>query len=208
MDDGVFVEPLLCDRPWVSANVWERGLTKLLGPRSLNVKKKKLEGKFGPASLVWGLDVNASKETFELPLLKRGKAEILLASPFFDPGVLRIPIGEMQSLRGSAEHWSVVCRILHPELGHIDKMMIQVDGFSRPRGTPKAVRQAYIDLLGCCGNIDLLGCCGNSEISDGTSNYVGSILRIIVPSSPATSPEANVQTPERISYLGWIRCNP
>ena len=67
VDDMVLVEPMLGLRPWVSSEVYEWGVRKLLGEKAVNAEKDKEEGSFGPAQLVWGVYIDADAEKMSLP---------------------------------------------------------------------------------------------------------------------------------------------
>ena len=69
-----------------------------------------------------------------------------MTEPCFDAGVTRIPLLEVQRLRGNATFWQTVQPALKPELGAIDAMLAQAtpgDPFVCPRGDPEEVRAAY-----------------------------------------------------------------
>ena len=62
VDDMVLVEPVVGLRPWVSSEVYEEGVKKLLGEKAVNAEKDMEEGAFNPAQLVWGVYINADEE--------------------------------------------------------------------------------------------------------------------------------------------------
>ena len=73
-------------------------------------------------------------ETISLPDDKLVPAQEFLAQPCFDPGVTRIPLGTIQTLRGKADRWSLCNEALGPELHVIDKLLRSYQGLSQPRG--------------------------------------------------------------------------
>ena len=146
MDDGIFVEPEVGVRPWAAAAAFEAGLKQLLGPRSLNVKKLAEEGEFGTKSLVWGFIYDTEHNTCQLPEQKLLKGAYLVTEPCFDAGQRRIPLLEVQRLRGNATFWQVVQPALKPELGAVDTLLAQTrpgDPYVCPKGSPQEVEEAY-----------------------------------------------------------------
>ena len=131
MDDAIFVEPELGLRRWCCAAAFEEGLAKLLGPRALNLKKLEEEGAFSTVGLIWGFLYDTERGTCQLPEQKLLKGAYLVTEPCFDAGETRIPLLEVQRLRGNATFWQTVQPALKPELGAIDALLSQ-DTFGDP----------------------------------------------------------------------------
>jgi len=55
MDDPVLVEPNIGIRPWLAAGALEEGIRKIFGPKAVNEKKLKAEGRFVTCLVIWGL---------------------------------------------------------------------------------------------------------------------------------------------------------
>ena len=146
MDDGVFVEPELGLRPWGATATFERGLRQILGDRALNEKKLAEEGRFATNALIWGFQYDTVYGTCQLPEPKLIKGAYLITEPCFDPGQRRIPLLEVQRLRGNATYWQVVQPALRPELGAIDALLAQAepgDPYVCPKGTEAQVEEAF-----------------------------------------------------------------
>ena len=69
VDDGGFAEPALGLRPWLSVNIWEKGLIRSLGYKSLNRDKKAQEGKYSTDAIMWGIHAETDKEIVSPPPL-------------------------------------------------------------------------------------------------------------------------------------------
>ena len=62
MDDGTLVEPALGDRPWCSAHLMEKGITRFYGSGGLNVDKLEAEGSFDIMGVMCGFILDTEGE--------------------------------------------------------------------------------------------------------------------------------------------------
>ena len=67
VDDNVLVEPYVGLRPWVAAEVYEKGVKTMLGEHAVDTDKDSVEGLFRTFQTVWGLDVETETEAVHLP---------------------------------------------------------------------------------------------------------------------------------------------
>jgi hypothetical protein len=141
----------------------------------VNQKKLALEGQFDTKSLVWGIYVDTDTEMFHLPDEKRLGAWTVLTNPAFDFGSVRIPIHDLQVLRGSAEHWTVVCAALCPELSSIDRLLTGKGGWSFPKGTRAERERAYEDFW---ESIEMMRVC-LGDVGKWSNSFGNSIARIL-----------------------------
>ena len=146
VDDGAFAEPWLGLRPWTSVRIWEVGLHTCLWNKALREEKEKSEGPRATRMVLWGLTLCTVDETVSLPEDKLKAAQAFLSQSCFDPGVTRIPLGTLQSLRGKAEHWSLRNEALGPELHVIGKLLRPYQGLPTPHGVESVLKQTYFDF--------------------------------------------------------------
>ena len=128
VDDMVLVEPVLGLRPWVSSEVYEGAVTKLLGEKAVNAIKDAEEGTFGPTQIVWGLSIDAKQEKMSLPESRILKGAYLLNSALFNYGEKQLTLKDLQRFRGIATGWSVIVKGLKNELKAADLFLGGVDG--------------------------------------------------------------------------------
>jgi hypothetical protein len=81
VDDCILVEPWVGLRPWVSAEVFEDGVRKMLGAQAVNQEKDEVEGAFRTAQTVWGILMETDTEKATLPERRIQKGAVLLAGP-------------------------------------------------------------------------------------------------------------------------------
>ena len=84
VDDMVLVEPVIGLRPWVSSEVYEWAVTRLLGEKAINKLKDAEEGCYSNQQTVWGLIIDADTEKMSLPEARILKGAYLLAQPCFN----------------------------------------------------------------------------------------------------------------------------
>ena len=128
VDDMVLVEPQVGLRPWVSSEVYEWAVVKLLGRNAINAAKDAEEGVFSEAQTVWGVTINTSTEKMSLPEARVLKGVHLLAEPQFNFGERSVTLRDLQRLRGIATGWSTIVKGLKNELKAIDRFLGGVDG--------------------------------------------------------------------------------
>ena len=128
VDDMVLVEPALGLRPWVSSEVYEWGVKKLLGEKAVNAEKDREEGNFGPAQLVWGVYINADEEKMSLPEARVAKGAYLLTNDHFNFGEKTLTLKDLQRFRGIATGWATVVKGLKNELKAADRFLSGIDG--------------------------------------------------------------------------------
>ena len=120
VDDCVLVEAEVGLRPWVSAEVYEEGVRKLLGKAAINAEKDELEGAFRVEQCVWGLTINTELNKAFLPERRILKGAHLLAHQNFDYGCKDVTLKQMQQFRGIMTGWAVVVPALKNELKAAD----------------------------------------------------------------------------------------
>ncbi|CAK9076517.1 unnamed protein product [Durusdinium trenchii] len=128
VDDMVLVEPVIGLRPWVSSEVYEWAVVKLLGEKAINKLKDAEEGQFSNQQTVWGLTIDTDLEKMSLPEARILKGAYLLAQPHFNYGNKALPLKELQRFRGIANGWSAVIAGLRNELKAADLFLGGVDG--------------------------------------------------------------------------------
>lgn len=150
VDDMVLVEPQVGLRPWVSSEVYEWAVVKLLGRNAINAAKDAEEGVFSEAQTVWGVTINTLTEKMSLPEARVLKGAHLLAEPQFNFGERSVTLRDLQRLRGIATGWSTIVKGLKNELKAIDRFLGGVDGgaVAGPSGcqSDEEVETAWQDL--------------------------------------------------------------
>ena len=139
VDDMVLVEPVMGLRPWVSSEVYEWAVTKLLGEKAINKLKDAEEGCYSNQQTVWGLIIDADAERMSLPEARILKGAYLLAQSCFNYGEKDLPLKELQRFRGIANGWSIVVSGLKNELRSADVFLGGIDGGAAVK--PKLVQQ-------------------------------------------------------------------
>ena len=128
VDDMVLVEPCLGLRPWISSETYEWGVVKLLGEKAINKAKDLEEGVFGPRQTIWGVCMDADKETASLPEARILKGAYLLAGAGFNYGEKTLTLKDLQRFRGVATGWSAIIGGLKNELKAADLFLGGIDG--------------------------------------------------------------------------------
>ena len=128
VDDMVLVEPCLGLRPWVSSEVYEAMVRRILGEKAVNAVKDAEEGSFSPSQLVWGLNIDAQTERMSLPEARVAKGAHLLHASDFSYGEKTLTLKDLQRFRGVATGWSVIVRGLRNELKAADVFLGGIDG--------------------------------------------------------------------------------
>ena len=128
MDDCVLVEPWVGLRPWISAEVFEEGVKKLLGEKAVNKEKDELEGAFRTSQTVWGVIMETDTEKAMLPERRVQKGAVLLAEPAFDYGEKTLSLKQLQQFRGILTGWASIIPGLVNELKAADKFLGGTDG--------------------------------------------------------------------------------
>ena len=148
MDDGVVLEPLVGNRPWLSMEVMEWVMRQAWGPTAVNEDKKEEEGAFRSEQLLWGLFMDFCLNLIRLPEPKCVKAQYLLAEAALAPGCRRVTLKLAQELAGSANYWATAQGAIRPVLGALNRMLTQEDRASpwvNPKGTPEQKQAAWED---------------------------------------------------------------
>eukprot|EP00435_Cladocopium_sp_Y103_P058511 s1062_g20.t1 len=128
VDDCILVEPWVGLRPWVSAEVFEDGVTKMLGAQAVNQEKDEVEGVFKTTQTVWGIILETHTEKAMLPERRIQKGAVLLSGEVFDFGRQDITLKEMQQFRGILTGWAAIIPGLTNELKAADKFLRGTDG--------------------------------------------------------------------------------
>ena len=128
VDDCILVEPWIGLRPWVSAEVFEDGVRRLLGSKAVNVEKDAIEGSFKTSQTVWGVVMETDTMKAFLPEKRIQKGAALLQRPAFDHGEMTVTLKELQQFRGIMTGWAAIIPSLQNELGACDKFLGGLDG--------------------------------------------------------------------------------
>ena len=108
VDDCILVEPWVGLRPWVSAEVFEDGVIKMLGAQAVNKEKDEVEGVFRSTQTVWGIILETDTEKAILPERRVKKGAVLMSGAAFDYGNKSITLKEMQQFRGILTGWAAI----------------------------------------------------------------------------------------------------
>ena len=123
VDDCILIEPWIGYRPWVSAEVFEDGVRKMLGEKAINQDKDGVEGTFRTSQTVWGVIMETDTEKAMLPERRVTKGAVLLAEACFDFGCKEITLKQMQQFRGIMTGWASIVQGLANELKAADKFL-------------------------------------------------------------------------------------
>ena len=153
VDDMVLIEPALGLRPWVSSEVYEWGVTKLLGLKAINKANDAEEGQFESSQTIWGVIIDAHKEIMSLPEARILKGAYLLAEAQFNFGCKTLTLKDLQRFRGVATGWATVVAGLKNELKAADVFLGGLDGGAAVKPKLKGMvaaeeeeQQAWLDL--------------------------------------------------------------
>ncbi|CAE7766338.1 kptA [Symbiodinium sp. CCMP2592] len=127
MDDSVVIEPDLGLRPQLSVDALEEAIRQTLGPLAINAAKDVEEGTLTTRKLIWGLEFDTEAGTCRLPPLKVERAYHVLQSRYFDAGQTKVPLKEVQVLRGSQQFWLGVLPQLAPYLQSTNALLGPAD---------------------------------------------------------------------------------
>eukprot|EP00971_Amphidinium_carterae_P164063 3252646-Amphidinium_carterae.1 len=128
MDDGVLVEPLIGIRAEISEQTYIEGMTGILGPKALNLKKDQLEGQYDSKCLAWGLLYDAHAGTISVPPAKLLKGAWAVYDTAFDPGNTQLELLAVQRLHGILNYvyyYAMVQPALRAEMGSIAALLRQ-----------------------------------------------------------------------------------
>eukprot|EP00435_Cladocopium_sp_Y103_P056630 s604_g19.t1 len=133
VDDCILVEPQIGLRPWVSAEVFEAGVTQMLGEAAINKDKDVIEGEFRTVQTVWGVVMDTQTETAMLPERRIQKGASLVADANFDFGMKTLCLRDLQRFRGILTGWASILKGLETELKAADVFLGGLDGDARIR---------------------------------------------------------------------------
>ena len=145
VDDMVLIEPNLGLRPWVSSEVYEGIVRKLLGEKAINAAKDAEEGFFAPSQMIWGLNIHADEEKMSLPEARVAKGAHLLNEAGFSYGEKTLTLKELQRFRGIATGWATIVAGLKNELKAADVFLGGVDGAAIIQPGKKIKTEAEMD---------------------------------------------------------------
>jgi hypothetical protein len=153
VDDCILIEPWIGYRPWISAEVFEDGVRKMLGDKAIPKEKDGVEGTFRTSQTVWGVIMETDTERAMLPERRVTKGAVLLAEACFDFGCQQITLKQMQQFRGIMTGWASIVQGLANELKAADKFLRGWDGSAlievnlKGDGTPSWEKQKAWDDL-------------------------------------------------------------
>ena len=124
----VLVEPELGLRPWISSEVYEWSVVKLLGSKAINKAKDAEEGTFESSQTIWGVTIDANEEVMSLPEARILKGAYLLSEPQFNFESKTLTLKDLQRFRGVATGWASVVTGLKNELKAADIFLGGMDG--------------------------------------------------------------------------------
>ena len=221
VDDMVLVEPVIGLRPWVSSEVYEWAVVKLLGEKAINKLKDAEEGQFSNQQTVWGLTIDADSEKMSLPEARILKGAYLLAQPHFNYGNKGLPLKELQRFRGIANGWSAVIAGLKNELRAADLFLGGVDGGAavhprllQPEGSEERLKEeaqaweALWELFEDCRWL-----CSRSEtwaakFGGDIRELLPPLERLALPGQRGAGPVfvSSDATPDVVAAIGWTNC--
>eukprot|EP00435_Cladocopium_sp_Y103_P076123 s50_g77.t1 len=143
VDDCILVEPQIGLRPWVSAEVFEDGVTQMLGAAAINRDKDVIEGEFRTVQTVWGVVMDTQAETAMLPERRIQKGAALVSDVNFDHGMKTLRLKDLQRFRGILTGWASILKGLDTELKAADVFLGGLDGEAkiRPKVRGEGTRQ-------------------------------------------------------------------
>ena len=128
VDDCILVEPWVGLRPWVNAEVFEDGVTKMLGPQAVNREKDEIEGAYKTTQTVWGVIMQTDTGKATLPEKRIQKGAVLMSEAEFDFGEQTLTLKQLQRYRGIMTGWASIVQGLANELKAADEFLAGKDG--------------------------------------------------------------------------------
>ena len=128
VDDCVLIEPWIGYRPWISSEVFEEGVTKMLGPKAVNAEKDLIEHAYKASQTIWGVIMDTEEEKAFLPEKRIQKGAVLLSGAEFDFRATHLTLKQLQQFRGILTGWASVVQGLANELKAADKFLGGLDG--------------------------------------------------------------------------------
>lgn len=128
VDDGILVEPRVGLGPWVSAEVFKKGVVQLLGDKAVNQEKDEIEGAYKTAQTVWGVIMQTDTKKALLPEKRIQKGVELLSDAGFDHGQHTLTLKQLQQFQGIMTGWASIIHGLANELEAADKFLAGKDG--------------------------------------------------------------------------------
>ena len=116
VDDGMFLEVRMGDRPQISVGNWELGVRLFLGQTGISKKKLDIEGQWATELVLLGFHVNLHTNLISLPNPKITGAYNLINTRVLNYGNCVVSTHDIQELRGCINHW--------PNTGRIWKWLI------------------------------------------------------------------------------------
>ena len=118
IDDGMFMELRLGNRPQISVNTWELGARLFMGIAGISGKKLRIEGSRTTELVLLGFHIDLERGLISPPNPKITGAAHLLSSAAFNDGNYALGVKDVQELRGCIDHWSYTGRawrwLIHP----------------------------------------------------------------------------------------------
>ena len=143
VDDMILIEPKIGIRPWISSEVYEWAVIKLLGEKAINKEKDAEEGRFEDMQTVWGVCINAKTERVSLPEARILKGAYLLAGADFNYGAQTLTLKDLQRFRGIATGWATIVTGLKNELKAADVFLGGMDGGAQVTPKLRGLGQAH-----------------------------------------------------------------
>lgn len=110
VDDYMILIPDVGLRRWISPQIVEDNMKRLLGPTAINEKKNAEEGGLDVRGVLLGFEINTESEIITVSAEKLEKARRFVGEKVFDWGNKRITKRDVQKLIGRLIYLGVVCR--------------------------------------------------------------------------------------------------
>ena len=105
VDDAIFVESELGNRPTECLVSWEDIAKNVLGQDCINQEKVLVEGQWATTLSVLGFEVDTEEMTIAVPSIKIDGAATFVLSEEFESPFRQLRIKALQTLRGLMTHW-------------------------------------------------------------------------------------------------------
>ena len=128
VDDGMFMELVIGNRPQISVSTWELGVRLFLGRTGISEKKLRIEGSRATELVLSGFHIDLERDLISLPNPKITGAANLLSSAAFNDGNYALGVKDVQELRGRINHWSYTGRSWKWLIPPIDRILCFADG--------------------------------------------------------------------------------